>query len=225
MLYLFCLAGLAASVPLPQLTLEEFQSRGRSLEAPIVLVSQPYATVRRQGRMGSSQNIKFPTLEVRDPNELTFASPIQNIAFAAGPVYKSNNEVSTKDIEAKIKEINAAEVIAKEEEVLEEELEIEIDELTDIAAAEIVAEEIEAAEIIAEEIAEEIVKEEIEKEIDELTDIMAAEIVAEEINEEILELEVESLTGLPELIEEFEVEEGSGNVPVIDFGDIMEVIL
>jgi len=46
MLYLFCLAGLAASVPLPQLTLEEFQSRGRSLEAPIVLVSQPYATVR-----------------------------------------------------------------------------------------------------------------------------------------------------------------------------------
>merc|ERR1712117_678834 len=83
----------------------------------------------------------------------------------------------------KIKEINAAEVINKEEEILEaalgkEEAE-EIEELVDIAAAEIAAEE------VAEEIAEE---------IDELTNIAAAEIVAEEIAEEIgdelVELEI-----------------------------------
>merc|ERR1719186_2241348 len=130
---LLFLAGLTASVPLPQLTLEQFQARGRSLEAPAVLVSEPYATVRRQGRKGSLQNIKFPTLEVRDPNELTFSSPIQNIAFAAGPVYQSSNELSTTDIEEKIKEINAAEVIVKEEQILETLLEEEIE--REIAAA------------------------------------------------------------------------------------------
>ena len=71
---------------------------------------------------------------------------VQNTAFAAGPVYKSSNELSTKDIEAKIKMINAAEVIVKEEQLLESvvnsEEEKEIEELTDIAAAEIVAEEL-----------------------------------------------------------------------------------
>ena len=77
---------------------------------------------------------------------------VQKTPFVAGPVYKSSNELSTKDIEAKIKQINAAEVIFKEEQLLEnivaEEVEEEIVELTDIAAAEIVAEE------IAEEVAE-----------------------------------------------------------------------
>merc|ERR1712192_374642 len=112
------MGGLASSAPLPQLTLSQFQSRGRSLADPSPLVSESYATVRRQGRKDSSEVIKFPTLEVRNPNELGFASPVQNTGFAAGPVYKSSNELSTKDIELKIKLINAAEIIVKEEELL-----------------------------------------------------------------------------------------------------------
>ena len=155
-------------------------------------------------------------------------------------MYKSSNELSTKDIEEKIKQINAAEVFEKEEQLLEsivtEEVEAEINQLTDIAAAEIVAEEIAedmaeeiAAEVIAEKIAEEIVAEEIAEEIaeemaqeiDQLTDIEAAEIVAEEIAEEIVSLEVGSL----EVIDGTEDIEGSGNLPNIDFGDIKEVVL
>merc|ERR1712106_768833 len=116
--------------------------------------------------------------------------------------YKSSNELSTKDIEEKIKQIKA------------EEVEAEINQLTDIAAAEIVAEEI--AEDMAEEIAEEMAEE-----IDQWTDIEAAEIVAEEIAEEIVSLEVGSL----EVIDGTEDIEGSGNLPNIDFGDIKEVVL
>lgn len=260
------LASMSLSSPLPQLTSEQFHSRARSLEDPVSpLVSQSYATVRRQGRKGSSEVIKFPTLEVRDPNELTFSSPVQKTAFAAGPVYISSNSLSTKDIEEKIKEINAAEVINKEEEILEaalgkEEAE-EIEELVDIAAAEIAAEEvaeeiaeeideltnIAAAEIVAEEIAEEINEltkigeaEVMAKEIDELTNIAAAEIVAEELAEEIgdelVELEIGSQEVTTEAVESDVLnttedsqstnsEEGSGDVPTIDFGDIMEVVL
>eukprot|EP00092_Neocalanus_flemingeri_P040039 GFUD01043609.1.p1 GENE.GFUD01043609.1~~GFUD01043609.1.p1 ORF type:complete len:238 (+),score=100.83 GFUD01043609.1:31-744(+) len=235
MLYpLLFLASLAASVPLPQLTLDQFQARGRSLEAPQVFVSQPYASVRRQGRMGGSQDIKFPTLLVRDPNELTFASPIQKTAFATGPVYTGSNELSTKDIEEKIKQINAAEFIVEEEQVLEslleEELEQEIDELTDLAAAEIAAEEI----------AEEIV----EEEMDELLNLAAAEIVAEELAEDIVEAELDNLipdfelseleidslnvsdeTSEPRIIIDIEdPNEGSGSFAAIDFGDIMEIV-
>ena len=131
---------------------------------------------------------------------------VQNTAFAAGPVYKSSNELSTKDIEEKINLINAAEVIVKEEQLLESivasEVEEEIEELTDIIAAEIVAEEL--AEEMAEELVElelaEDIAEGIDEEIDELTDIEAAEIVIEEL------------------------EEGSGSVPNVDFGDITEVL-
>lgn len=256
------LASLAASLPLPQLTLEQFQERGRSLDDPAVLVSQPYATVRRQGRKGGSQNIKFPILEVRNPNELTVLSPIQNLIFTAGPVYKSNNELSTKDIEEKIKQINAEEVKEVKEEQLFESVEEEIDVLTDNAAADIVAEEIveelveeeideltdiAAAEIVAEEIAEELV----EEEIDELTDIAAAEIVTEMIAEELVEkiavanldnllpedinlseLEIDSLTVSKEEEDKSKLnvienssDEGSGNFPTVDIGDIFEIIL
>merc|ERR1712083_438867 len=263
---LISLASMVTSSPLPQLTSEQFHSRARSLEDPVnPLVSQSYASVRRQGRKGSSEVIKFPTLEVRDPNELTFSSPVQKTAFAAGPVYIRSNALSTKDIEEKIKEINAVEVINKEEQILEsvlgEEEAIEVDELVDIAAAEIAAEEvaeeiakeideltdIAAAEIVAEEIAEEINEltkngeaELIEEEIDELTDIAAAEIVAEELAEEIDDDLLGLELGSGEVTEEIEQNndsniiedsdstndgEGSGDVPKIDFGDIMEVVL
>merc|ERR1712027_243406 len=182
---------------------------------------------------------------VRDPNELTFSSPVQKTAFAAGPVYISSNSLSTKDIEEKIKEINAAEVINKEEEILEAALGKEkaeqIEEIVDIAAAEIAAEEV--AEEIAEEL-DELTKigeaEVIAKEIDELTNIAAAEIVAEELAEEIgdelVELEIGSQEVTTEAVESDDLnttedsqstnsEEGSGDVPTIDFGDIMEVVL
>ena len=132
---------------------------------------------------------------------------LQKTAFAAGPVYKSSNELSTKDIEAKIKLINAEEVIVKEEQLLESivtsEVEDEIEQLTDIVAAEIVFEEL--AEEMAEEMVElelaEKIAEGIAEEIDELTDIEATAIVAEELAE------------------------GSRNIPTIDFGDITEVLL
>ena len=128
-------------------------------------------------------------------------------------MYKSNNELSTKNIEEKIKQINAADVVVKEEKRLEslvvEEIEREIDELTDIAAAEIVAEE------IAEDIFEEM-----------------ALANFEDIN--LGELEMDSLDFSDEQVEKSEsnsiadtdnTDEGSGNLPSIDFGDIMEVIL
>merc|ERR1711922_26564 len=118
---------------------------------------------------------------------------------------------------------------------------IEVEELVDIAAAEIAAEE------VAEEIAEEINEltkigeaELIEEEIDELTDIAAAEIVAEELAEEIDDELIGLELGSGEVTEEVEQNnesniiedsdstndgEGSGGVPKIDFGDIMEVVL
>ena len=123
-------------------------------------------------------------------------------------MYKSSNELSTTDIEEKIKEINAAEVIVKEEQILEtlleEEIEREIDELTDIAASEIVAEE------IAEEIVEEIAAANLDNLIPELS-----------------ELEIDSLIVSEEEEEKSEdsTDEGSGRFPIVDFGDIMEVIL
>merc|ERR1712107_842834 len=139
-----------------------------------VFITNSYTQVRRQGRMGAQDNIKFPTLEVRNPNELS-RGPVQEKLFAKGPVYKQ----STADIEEKIREINKA-VEAKieeqekklEEEPTVEEVEQVIDTLTDLAAIEVVAEEeaditglvdmkvidIEksVAEAVAEEIAEEI---------------------------------------------------------------------
>ena len=128
---------------------------------------------------------------------------VKNTPFVAGPVYQSSNELSTKDIEAKIKQINAVEVIVKEEQLLESivpsEVLEEIEELTDIVAAEIVAEEL--AEEMAEEMVELELAEEIAEEIDALTDIEATAIVAEELAE------------------------GSRNIPTLDFGDITEVVL
>ena len=75
---------------------------------------------RRQGERGASEVIDYPTLEVRDPNELRFSSPVQIEAFAEGPVYRGENQLSTKDIEEKIKEINAAELASGDAPVLVE---------------------------------------------------------------------------------------------------------
>merc|ERR1712080_165415 len=174
----------ASALPFPQLTEEQFSARARSLDEPNnVLITNSYTQVRRQGRMGAEDNIKFPTLEVRNPNELS-RGPVQNKLFTRGPVYKK----STADIEEKIREINLA---------VEAKIEVQevIDTLTDLAAIEVVAEEIAEAAIMADEM-EEVEEQEIATMVDlKVVDLeeMVAEEIAGEIEEEIVEQVKEEL--------------------------------
>jgi len=212
-----------SALPFPQLTEEQFSARARSLDEPNnVFITNSYTQVRRQGRMGAQDNIKFPTLEVRNPNELS-RGPVQEKLFARGPVYKQ----STADIEEKIREINKA-VEAKieeqekklEEEPTVEEVEQVIDTLTDLAAIEVVAEEMAEAALIADELEDVEVEvlvdpEEEEEDITGLVDMKVidieksiAEAVAEEIAEEIEEeLEEEIVEEVKEEAEELVEEE------------------
>jgi len=212
-----------SALPFPQLTEEQFSARARSLDEPNnVFITNSYTQVRRQGRMGAQDNIKFPTLEVRNPNELSRGS-VQEKLFARGPVYKQ----STADIEEKIREINKA-VEAKieeqekklEEEPTVEEVEQVIDTLTDLAAIEVVAEEMAEAALIADELEDVEVEvlvdpEEEEEDITGLVDMKVidieksvAEAVAEEIAEEIEEeLEEEIVEEVKEEAEELVEEE------------------
>jgi len=212
-----------SALPFPQLTEEQFSARARSLDEPNnVFITNSYTQVRRQGRMGAQDNIKFPTLEVRNPNELS-RGPVQEKLFARGPVYKQ----STADIEEKIREINKA-VEAKieeqekklEEEPTVEEVEEVIDTLTDLAAIEVVAEEIAEAALLADELEDVEVEvlvdpEEEEGDITGLVDMKVidieksvAEAVAEEIAEEIEEeLEEEIVEEVKEEAEELVEEE------------------
>jgi len=172
------------------------EETGRSLN--VATISRSYGSVRRQGERGASEVIDYPTLEVRDPNELRFSSPVQIDAFAEGPVYRGENQLSTKDIEEKIKEINAVELGSGDEDELEipvESIVDEIEELTDIGAAEIVEAELE--EEFEQELEGAAVLEAAE-EIEELTNLAAAEIVEEELEDalELEELELEELTDL-----------------------------
>jgi len=235
-----------SALPFPQLTEEQFSARARSLDEPNnVLITNSYTQVRRQGRMGAEDNIKFPTLEVRNPNELS-RGPVQNKLFTRGPVYKK----STADIEEKIREINLA-VEAKieeqekklQEEPTVEEVEKVIDTLTDLAAIEVVAEEIAEAAIMADEM------EEVEEGIAEMVDLKVVDIgemVTEEIAEEIVEQVKEEAEELVEelvmeemvkeaVIDEAEAEAVEENIiesevttvgpseDEVDFGDITEV--
>jgi len=212
-----------SALPFPQLTEEQFSARARSLDEPNnVFITNSYTQVRRQGRMGAQDNIKFPTLEVRNPNELS-RGPVQEKLFARGPVYKQ----STADIEEKIREINKA-VEAKieeqekklEEEPTVEEVEEVIDTLTDLAAIEVVAEEMAEAALLADELEDVEVEvlvdpEEEEGDITGLVDMKVidieksvAEAVAEEIAEEIEEeLEEEIVEEVKEEAEELVEEE------------------
>merc|ERR1740122_706065 len=163
-----------SALPFPQLTKEQFSARARSLDEPNnVLITNSYTQVRRQGRMGAEDNIKFPTLEVRNPNELS-RGPVQNKLFTRGPVYKK----STADIEEKIREINLA-VEAKVEEL--------IDTLMNLAAVEVVAEEMAEAAIMADaEVEMEMMldPEQTEEDIKEMVDLKVVDLgesVAEEI--------------------------------------------
>merc|ERR1711953_134051 len=203
-----------SSLPFPQLTEEQFSARARSLDEPNnVFITNSYTQVRRQGRMGAQDNIKFPTLEVRNPNELS-RGPVQEKLFARGPVYKQ----STADIEEKIREINKAveAKIEEQEKKLEEEPTVEqveeaIDTLTDLAAIEVVAEEMAEAAIMADEMAE-VEKEmmvDAEEDVKEMVDLKVVDIgesLAEEIAEEIKEEIVEEMEA-EELVEELVMEE------------------
>ena len=176
---------------------------------------------------------------------------LQNTLFATGPVYKK----STAEIEKKIKEINTvlkakleAQEAAVQEQVtaleMEEALEAmaEIDAMTDLAAAEIVAEEL--AEVVAEaelkamvdlKIAEVILEEEAELEAsvggiswrtqlsEELTkEELEAAFEEAVIEEAVAELE-ENIVEAEEAAIEEEAEESSTSLPTLDFGDITEV--
>merc|ERR1712080_543950 len=197
--------------------------------------------------MGAQDNIKFPTLEVRNPNELS-RGPVQEKLFAKGPVYKQ----SSADIEEKIREINKA-VEAKieeqekklEEEPTVEEVEQVIDTLTDLAAIEVVAEEMAEAALIADELEDVEVEvlvdpEEEEEDITGLVDMKVidieksvaeavAEEIAEEIEEELEEVLEEAVIDLAEAeavednIVESEVTTVEPSEEEVDFGDITEV--
>jgi len=241
----------ASALPFPQLTEEQFSARARSLDEPNnVLITNSYTQVRRQGRMGAEDNIKFPTLEVRNPNELS-RGPVQNKLFTRGPVYKK----STADIEEKIREINLAveakieeqEKKLQEEEPTVKEVEEVIDTLTDLAAIEVVAEEIAEAAIMADEM-EEVEEQEIATMVDlKVVDIeeMVAEEIAEEIEEEIVEQVKEELVeelAMVEMVKEAVIDEAEADAveeniieeesevttvgpseDEVDFGDITEV--
>merc|ERR1712080_333269 len=213
----------ASALPFPQLTEEQFSARARSLDEPNnVLITNSYTQVRRQGRMGAEDNIKFPTLEVRNPNELS-RGPVQNKLFIRGPVYKK----STADIEEKIREINLA-VEAKIEEQ-ENKLQVEeptvkeveevIDTLTDLAAIEVVAEEIAEAAIMADDI------EEVEEEIvEQVKEELAEELAMVEMVKEAVIDEAEADAVEENIIEEeSEVTTVGPSEDEVDFGDITEV--
>jgi len=172
--------------------------------------------------MGAKDNIKFPTLEVRDPNELA-AGPIQNSIFTDGPVY-----ISTENIKEKIREINAAleaKIEAEEEKFKEKIKEIEIPKevevMTDVAAAEIVAEEImhdieEMANVKITESAIEAEAEELEEvleNLEQMADLKIAEALIEEEAEELAEDLVLSELGEMEVMIDSMVDL---KVPVID---------
>merc|ERR1711936_1193201 len=99
------------TVPLPQNLLTESQfrsvsSRSLSPVSNFVIISPSYRQVRRQGRKGEQKLIKFPTLKVRDPNELNFPTKEIEQHEESGPVFQNSNSLSTEDIESKIREIN-----------------------------------------------------------------------------------------------------------------------
>merc|ERR1711936_147115 len=99
------------TVPLPQNLLTESQfrsvsSRSLSPVSNFVIISPSYRQVRRQGRKGEQKLIKFPTLKVRDPNELNFPTKEIEQHEDSGPVFQNSNSFSTEDIESKIREIN-----------------------------------------------------------------------------------------------------------------------
>lgn len=109
-------------LPTPQLTEQEFRSRGRSLEGPeeeknVVMISN-YRQVRVQGGRSINSPIDFPTLTVKSPDQLSSegASSRQVSLNLANPVF-------TQTEDAYIEEQKLVE--EEEEDNIEEEMEME----------------------------------------------------------------------------------------------------
>merc|ERR1719369_1623170 len=171
------------ALPFPQLTAEQFSARARSLDFPPpekVFIVNGYSNVRRQGRMGSQENIKYPQLVVKDPNEL-LGGYSKNSLLTNGPVFDKESK-EEKESTARIQEqINAVndDLINKLEAVehkLKEDLEAfeevsEVEEVHDVGKLVAALEEVDGVQELID--------------IEKLTDIAAAEIVAEELAQNI----------------------------------------
>jgi len=192
------------------LTLEQFtEKRSRSLaEFPTIRVSKSYSSVRRQGDTRNVDTISFPTLTVRDPNELFTGNKKEKSVGSATPrpVFQPNVLEIAEEIK-KINEIEAKKIESTEEILAEVESEFEAEEVIN-----------EIADVLAEEIA----AEELATEIKEITNVAAAEMVAEEIIQDIENLEEELTKDID--ISDNEIYEGSGFAN-IDFGAITEVTI
>merc|ERR1712203_1334406 len=152
-------------------------------------------------------NISFPTLTVRDPNELFSGNKREKSADSIAtprPVFRPNVLEIAEEIK-KINEIEAQKIESSEEILAEAEAEAEemINEIVDVLAEEIVAEEL-------------------AEEIKEIANAAAAEMVAEEIIEDIESLEEELAEDID--VSDNEIIEGSGFAN-IDFGAITEVTI
>merc|ERR1712203_6697 len=150
-------------------------------------------------------NISFPTLTVRDPNELFTGNKKEKSADSIAtprPVFRPNVLEIAEEIK-KINEIEAKKIDSSEDILAEVEAEEMINEIVDVLAEEIVAEEL-------------------AEEIKEMANVAAAEMVAEEIIEDIESLEEELAEDID--VSDNEIIEGSGFAN-IDFGAITEVTI
>merc|ERR1719166_558282 len=108
-----------------------------------VRVSKSYSSVRRQGETRTGDNISFPTLTVRDPNELFTGNKksADSTSATPRPVFRPNVLEIAEEIQ-KINEIEAKKIESSEEILAEVEAEEMINEIVDVLAEEIVAEEL-----------------------------------------------------------------------------------
>jgi len=115
----------AVGIPVPQLTEQQFRARARSLDNEIpnnVLMISGYSQVRRQGGRAFEDPIKFPTLTVKNPNQLYLDTPSKVKVSLADPVY---DEKELETIAQKLEEINQLEGQRIREEQLQEQLQVE----------------------------------------------------------------------------------------------------
>jgi hypothetical protein len=244
-----CIVGPSLARPQPQeLTLKDFAADvrpngARSLGEESfagVLISPSYREVRRQGRKGESNRIKFPTLTVQNPNTLSIGSPIQKVANENGPVF--NNNLSTKDIETKIEEINKKEEEKKFNQNRAEQITKDIELLAEVSLLEDIVElekevneeliELEVAEELIE-LAPEIAQSDVlysdEESVADISDFLYRDDASEEVDipviveEEIIELPAEFLSkleNLPGLPDNFEISSIENLPSLVDMIDI-----
>lgn len=114
--------SLAVPLPFPQLTEEQFRARARSLDNEIpnnIFMISGYSQVRRQGGRSFADPIDFPTLTVKNPNQLYVNTPSKVKISVADPVY-DDKEKELETIAKKIEEINQLEGKRIEEQNLQQ---------------------------------------------------------------------------------------------------------